>query len=66
MRLDTGLDYDKEAWAIRCVERDAGTVVGAVIPESKPAGPLASGTPLSGTLHCLHPKISTENHMIST
>ena len=34
------------------MERDAVTVAAAVIPESKPAGPLASGTPLSGTLHC--------------
>ena len=59
------------------MERDAVIVVAAVIPESKPAGPLASGTPLSGivclhpkiasgtplsgTGHCLHPKILSEN-----
>ena len=61
-RLDTELDNYEAAWSIRCVERDAGTVVGAVTPESKPAGPPASGTPLSGTLHCLHPKVSTGNH----
>ena len=43
------------------MERDAVIVVAAVIRESKLAGPLASGTPLSGTGHCFHPKISTEN-----
>ena len=38
------------------MERDADIAVAAVIQESKPVGPHASGTPLLGALHCWHPQ----------